>query len=101
MGLKRLVLGIGIGIAAGMFLRSKLTNEHIAPEKALRIVKQNLEPKMTINGSWIHMIPESFEKNNLEYTVYRGGITTLTDDSTIQYDFIVDANSGTILEINK
>ena len=101
MGLKRFALGVGIGMAAGLLLRSRMNTDTISPEKALRNVKQHVQSKMSINGSWIHMIPENVEKNNLEYTVYRGGITTLVDDTPIQYDFLVDAKSGTILELTK
>lgn len=99
---KRVLIGIGIGFAAGMFLSKELQSEKISPEKVLKLVKQNLNEKFHITGSWIHMVPETFEKNEVTYTVYRGGITTTNqEDEVIQYDFIVDAKTGTILELSK
>ncbi|WP_096202635.1 PepSY domain-containing protein [Bacillus sp. FJAT-45350] len=101
MGMKRFALGIGIGLAVGYLLSNKLENDNITPERALKLVKHSLENnKININGSWIHMIPEDFEKNNLTYTVYRGGVTTLTDDGSIQYDFMVDTKTGTIIHLD-
>ncbi|WP_419095550.1 PepSY domain-containing protein [Alkalihalobacterium alkalicellulosilyticum] len=99
MGMKRFVLGLGIGIAAGMFLKNRTTDNNIQPERALKMVKQNLANKVNITGAWIHMIPESFEKENIDYTVYRGGITTTDNDENTQYDFVVDSKTGTILEL--
>lgn len=100
MGFKRIALGIGIGFIAGLVVRSNFSKENISPEKALRIVKQKLKDHVTIDGSWIHMIPESMTKDQLEYKVYRGGISSTTNSENIQFDFIVDSTTGTILELN-
>lgn len=99
MSLKRIAIGIGIGFIAGLVVRSNFSKENISPEKALRIVKQKLKDQVTIDGSWIHMIPESFSKDQLNYTVYRGGISSTAENENIQFDFIVDAETGTILEL--
>ncbi|WP_231686807.1 PepSY domain-containing protein [Bacillus sp. JCM 19034] len=53
-----------------------------------------------ITGSWIHMVPESIERQSINYDVYRGGISTNTDDGTVQYEFLVEKESGAILELN-
>lgn len=99
---KRLLIGISIGFAAGLFLSKELQKDEVSPEKVLKLVKQSLNEKFHITGSWIHMVPENYEKNEMNYTVYRGGITTTNDeDEVVQYDFIVDAKTGTILELSK
>ena len=100
MKLKRFMIGVGIGIAAGLLIRNQLEREFIAPEKALKLVKKNLSHSFQLTGSWIHMLPESFNKNELEYTVYRGGVTAASGDKNLQYDFVVDAKSGTLLELS-
>ncbi|MBU8905244.1 PepSY domain-containing protein [Desertibacillus haloalkaliphilus] len=100
MSMRKLAIGVGIGLAAGLLIRSNMpTSENLTPEKALKLAKKTLANNVNITGSWIHMIPESLEKNNLNYTVYRGGITTSDQDDTLQYDFLVDAKTGTILEL--
>ncbi|UOE96532.1 MULTISPECIES: PepSY domain-containing protein [Bacillaceae] len=98
--MKRFVLGVGIGVAAAIYITRKSNSNQIQPEKALKLVKQNLAEKYNISGAWIHMIPEALEKDNLAYTVYRGGITTMTtNDDSIQYEFTVDAKTGDVLEL--
>ncbi|WP_017726530.1 PepSY domain-containing protein [Halalkalibacterium ligniniphilum] len=99
MGIKRFALGVGIGLAAGLLLQPTVTSDKISPERALKLAKKALAPKIAITGSWIHMLPEKIERNNLEYTVYRGGISSSTDEGTVQYEFLVDMNSGAVLDL--
>ncbi|RXI98601.1 hypothetical protein DS745_20000 [Anaerobacillus alkaliphilus] len=99
MSFKRFLLGAGIGFVVGAVLKDQLTKELISPEKALRVVKQKLNKQGVVEGSWIHMIPESYEKNLLDYTVYRGGVSCTIEGDFYQFDFIVDGHTGTILEL--
>lgn len=99
MSLKRFLLGMGIGFIAGSVLRDQLTKEHISPEKALKIVKQKLGQQGAVEGSWVHMIPESFEKQLLNYNVYRGGVSCTIAGEFHQFDFVVDSETGAILEL--
>lgn len=99
MSSKRFLVGAGIGLVIGSFLKEQWQKEHISPEKALRIVKRKLGQRGTVEGSWIHMIPETFEKKLLDYTVYRGGVSSTIEGEFHQFDFVVDANTGTILEL--
>jgi predicted small secreted protein len=45
------------------------------------------------------MTPETFQKNELSYKVYRGGLTQNEDGELKQLEFIVDAHSGTVLDV--
>ncbi|MCT8137319.1 PepSY domain-containing protein [Anaerobacillus sp. CMMVII] len=99
MSWKRFLLGAGVGFIVGAVLKDQMTKELISPEKALRVVKQKLGKQGVIEGSWIHMIPESYEKNLLDYTVYRGGVSCTIEGEFYQFDFIVDGNTGAILEL--
>lgn len=101
MSFKRFFVGLSIGFAAGLLLNKGIQQEKVSPEKILKTVKQQLQEKYTITGSWIHMIPENYEKNEINYTVYRGGITTTNQDEVIQFDFVADAKTGTILELSR
>ncbi|OIJ12460.1 peptidase M4 [Anaerobacillus alkalilacustris] len=100
MNIKRFLIGLGIGFAVGSVLKDQLTQEFISPEKALRIVKGKVGEQGVVEGSWIHMIPEDFEKRLLNYTVYRGGISCSIEGDLHQFEFIVDAKTGTILELS-
>ncbi len=99
MAIKRFIVGLGCGLAVGYLLRPKLENEKITPERALKEVKKVVSRNHAISGSWIHMLPETIEQNHISYDVYRGGLSTATEDGTVQYEFLVDAKTGTLLNL--
>ncbi|MBJ8110929.1 PepSY domain-containing protein [Bacillus cereus group sp. N6] len=100
MSWKGLVAGLGVGFAAGYLVANKVQEQsHISSEKALKMVKQALRHKGEITGSWVHMVPEAFEKYDVAYEVYRGGLTTMLDDIQERFEFLVDAKTGTVLEV--
>ncbi|HDR8486261.1 PepSY domain-containing protein [Bacillus sp. 22475] len=100
MSWKGLVAGLGVGFAAGYLVANKVQEQsHISSEKALKMVKQALSHKGEITGSWVHMVPETFEKYDVAYEVYRGGLTTMLDDIQERFEFLVDAKTGTVLEV--
>lgn len=95
-----LLLGLGIGLVAGAFVNHKYNKDTISSETALNIVKKAFKEQGPIDGSWIHMKPETINKFNLTYNVYRGGITRTNDNKVEQYEFLVDSKTGTILEVH-
>ncbi|WP_088103865.1 PepSY domain-containing protein [Halalkalibacter urbisdiaboli] len=98
MGMKRFIFGVGLGIAAGYILRPTLS-DRITPEKALKQVKKTLSQTYAITGSWIQMIPETIERHQVTYDVYRGGVSTTSEQGTTQYEFTIDTKTGTILDL--
>lgn len=99
MGLKRFLFGAGIGFLVGAIFKDQIMKELISPEKALRIVKLKLRQQGAVEGSWIHMIPENYQKNLLDYRVYRGGVSCTIGSEFSQFDFVVDAETGAILDL--
>jgi len=99
MGLKRFLIGAGIGFIAGAVFKDQITKQLMSPEKALRIVKQKLGEQGAVEGSWIHMIPENYEKNLLDYMIYRGGVSCIIGGEFYQFDFVVDSLTGAILDL--
>lgn len=99
MGLKQFLFGAGIGFLVGAVFKDQITKELISPEKALRIVKQKLRKQGAVEGSWIHMIPENYQKNLLDYKVYHGGISCTIGSEFNQFDFVVDGHTGAILDL--
>lgn len=100
MNWKRVAIGAGIGALAGVLIQMQVEKQQtISPEKALKSAKEIFKQQGPISGSWIYMKPEEMEKNGLTYTVYRGGVTRLIDGKSTQYEFKVDAETGSILDV--
>ncbi|MED4401241.1 PepSY domain-containing protein [Metabacillus fastidiosus] len=101
MKCKDFMIGLGLGITIGYFLKDQLKTTYISSNKALNIVKKAFKERGTIDGSWIFTNVEQYEKNGISYDIYKTGISRTVDDSAEQYETIVDAKTGTILEVNK
>lgn len=99
VNVKRLLVGIGIGVSIGLLLRPSIEQKKLTPEKALKLVKKTVSQTHKITGSWIHMIPEQVTRQNTTYEVYRGGISAKEGDDTKQYEFLVDRATGTLLDL--
>ncbi|MBB6448110.1 putative small secreted protein [Geomicrobium halophilum] len=101
MKIRDLIIGAAVGFAAGYAVKEACAVKTVSPEKALKHVKSNVQNQIPVSGSWIHMNPEHLEKNHLQYDVYRGGLSSTEEGQTKQLDFVVDAKTGTILELDK
>ncbi len=95
----KFLVGTLVGIVTGAAIAYQWSKRDISPEQALHNVKKELKQKLAIEGSWIQMIPETMETDLLNYTVYRGGITSNQNNRIHHYDFAVDTKTGAILEL--
>src|SRR5699024_4226032 len=95
-------LGIGLGFVAGYLVKNQVSSfRKLTPEKALQQAKKTLEEAGPVNGSWIYMKPETFERNGLIYETYRGGISRNIDGANKQYDFHIDIETGAIIDVSE
>jgi predicted small secreted protein len=97
MSWKKFLSGVTVGFTAAYVVQTILDKRMISSEKALSLAKSAFQHLGPISGSWIQTQPETYEKNNLVYKVYKGGICR--DDE--QHEFLIDAYTGTILETRK
>ena len=101
MNWKTFLLGTAAGFAAGYATKQLLDqSSKPSPDKVLAQVKETVKKDGNIYGSWILMKPENYSKNDLDYEVYKGGITRNTEGKREQFEFVADASTGTILELN-
>ncbi|RST76445.1 hypothetical protein D4T97_006690 [Siminovitchia acidinfaciens] len=100
MNWKNFLLGAGAGVIAGYYASEALKKNSMASgEKVLQTVKEAFKDSGSIEGSWIKFRPENYEKHAVKTQVYRGGITTNEDGETKQYEFLADANTGTVIDV--
>lgn len=97
MSWRKFMTGAVAGFAVAYAVQSMRINKMISSEKALSLAKAAFQRSAPISGSWIQTKPETYEKNNIIYKVYKGGICR--DEE--QYEFLIDAYTGTIIETNK
>ncbi|BDG46119.1 PepSY domain-containing protein [Parageobacillus sp. KH3-4] len=96
MNWKKFIIGAIIGFTAAYVVPTRLKQRMISAEKALSLAKSSLQHQGSVSGSWIQTNPETYKKNNVIYTVYKGGVCR----DNQQYEFIIDAYTGAIIETN-
>ncbi|GGM26300.1 peptidase M4 [Paraliobacillus quinghaiensis] len=101
MNWKNIICAAGIGAVIGYAAKDQMTKQPIKPENALKLAKEAFKKHGPVSGSWIYMKPETFTDNGLDYSVYRGGITRTIDNLNKQFEFFVDANTGSIIDVKE
>ncbi|MFS0787554.1 hypothetical protein ABC345_14355 [Shouchella sp. 1P09AA] len=99
--MKRLSIGIGVGVLIGVLASRACQSDEMKPETVLKKVKAVVKQEYIIHGSWIHMQPETITHLGLTYQAYRGGLTSSTVDGPVQYEFVADINSGVLLKLEQ
>lgn len=90
----------GAGIACGYFLSRYIQkNKAINGDHILTDVKKLFLKEGPIEGSWIELKKVPLQKFALKTDVYYGGVSRMEEDQLVQYEFIADAYSGSILDI--
>jgi predicted small secreted protein len=98
---RKKLLVAAVGAAIGVFIGKSLKTMRISPEKALHIAKQKFKEKGSISDSWIYMKPQPYSKEDLDYTVYHGGITRTINGVSKPFEFYIDAKTGTIIDVHE
>lgn len=98
---RKVLIGIGIGLAAAYLFRDQLKPAYISSEKALTAVKNAFKEKGPINGSWIYTVRESFINQGESYSIYKAGVTRMAGSDLEQYEAFVDATNGNILHVEQ
>ena len=100
MNWKSFILGAAAGLIGGYAAKELITSKtNVSPERVLENVKRQFKQHSPISGSWIHMEAESYEKHPIHYRVYKGGISRNINGKNEQFEFIADAQTGTLLDV--
>ncbi|MER2173549.1 MAG: PepSY domain-containing protein [Carnobacterium sp.] len=91
---------LGAGLTCGYVLHKLITaKKTIHGDAILKYVKQLFLKEGPIEGSWIELQKVPLQKFALKTDVYYGGISRIEEDQLIQYEFIADAYTGSILDL--
>lgn len=99
-----LTTGVGIGLVIGLTGGALASywykkNKTLSADDILEQVKSDFLQEGPIEGSWIHFKKEPAQKFAIKSKVYTGGISRIEDGDLVQYEFIADAYTGSIIDI--
>ncbi|KYD10738.1 PepSY domain-containing protein [Heyndrickxia sporothermodurans] len=97
---KSFVTGIAVGAVSGYLVNEAVKSKtYISSDAVLSKVKKAFKEETTVEGSWIQIMKEDYEKFPIKTKIYRGGITCRIGNERKQYEFIADAYTGSILDV--
>ncbi|MGX7164160.1 hypothetical protein [Enterococcus massiliensis] len=97
-----LALGMSMGLVGGVASALWFKNKQLlSPDDVLTTVKRAFLKEGPIEGSWINFEKQPLRKFAVHSQGYTGGITRLEDGQLITYEFLADAQTGTVLDIQR
>lgn len=90
------------GFTTGWFARKLFIENHtVDADDILTHVKEQFLQEGPIEGSWIELTSTPVQKEAIHTDVYYGGVSRYEESELVQYEFIADAYTGSILDIYK
>ncbi|MDT2743757.1 hypothetical protein P7H31_04500 [Enterococcus asini] len=97
-----LALGVGVGLVGGVMSTLWIKKrQRLNADAVLTLVKEAFLKEGPIEGSWINFEKQPLRKFAVHSEGYTGGITRLEDGKIVSYEFLADAKTGTVLEIER
>lgn len=96
-----ILFGAGIVIGAVITALCYEKKRMVNGDTILENVKKMFLAEAPIEGSWIELHPVPLSRYSSETDVYYGGISRKEDGVLVQYEFIADAYTGTVLDLYK
>lgn len=91
-----LILSFILGLFAFSVYKKKKT---MKADDLLKSVKKEFLNEGPIDGSWIELTKVPWKKFAYETDVYYGGISRYEESELVQYEFIVDAYTGSLIDL--
>lgn len=95
VGLITFVVSFGLGVLTGSLISKRAKD----PDDILEEIKAIFKEEGPIEGSWIEMTKVPWKKYAYDTDVFYGGISRMEDEELVQYEFIVDAYTGSLMDI--
>lgn len=92
---------LGASSIAGFLLGKVLGKRPLSANEILNMTIHDFKQEGPIEGSWIDHQPHPFQRFAYKTKVYRGGIQRPEDDRLVNYVFLADAYTGSLLQIER
>ncbi|WP_267201906.1 hypothetical protein [Limosilactobacillus kribbianus] len=94
-------LTLGASGVVGFIAGKLFGTRRMSAGRILRMVRAEFAREGRITGSWIdhHAVP--FQRFAVKTDAYRGGLTRRENDELVNYDFLADAYTGSLLELKR
>lgn len=97
-GIIGFILAFGLGMLAQNQISKRKTTDS---DDVLQKVKNEFKKEGPIEGAWIEMTKVPWKKFAYETDVYYGGVSRKEEEKLVQYEFIADAYTGSLIDIYK
>ena len=90
------------GAALAGFVTGKMFGDRRRGAKTiLKLVTNDFKKEGPLAGSWIDYQPIPLQRFAYKTTSYRGGLRRQEDDQLVNYEFLADAYTGSIIELKR
>jgi len=90
------VLAFILGMLTFSFYKK---NKTLNADGILKSIKKEFLKEGPIDGSWIELTKVPWKKFTYETDVYYGGVSRYEENLLVQYEFIADAYTGSIIDL--
>lgn len=92
---------LGVSGITGFFIGKLLGNRKLSANKILRNIRRDFRSEGPITGSWIENFTKPYQRFAFKTDTYQGGISRLEDGHVVNYNFLADAHTGTLLQLER
>lgn len=92
---------LGTSSLLGFLCGQLMGHRHRSATRILHRVVRNFKQEGNVSGSWIDHHARPFQRFAFKTDVYRGGIERQEDNQFVNYLFLADAYTGSILQIKR
>lgn len=92
---------LGLSSIAGFVLGQLIGNRKQSANRILKMIRDDFKKEGPVIGSWIDSQAEPYQRYAVEADVYHGGVTRLEDSIPVNYQFVADARTGSLIELKR
>ncbi|GGI63685.1 PepSY domain-containing protein [Limosilactobacillus sp. RRLNB_1_1] len=92
---------LGASGIAGFIAGKLFGSRQISADRILKLVKNDFADEGAVTDSWINDTAVPFQRFAVKSKAYEGGISRLEDGEKVNYEFIADAYTGSLLELKR